>query len=374
MKSRPRRRCRVVIAGGGTAGHVLPGLAIAQALVDRGVVEGSDDVHFVGSRRGIERTLVPTAGFPLTLLPGRGIQRRLAVANVGAILGLGLAGLRAVALLVRHRPAAVVALGGYASVPCGIAAVLLRIPMVVAEQNAVPGAANRLLGRFARACAVPAEGTGLPRAVVTGNPVRAEVRERAAGAGRESARADHGLDDRPFVVVFGGSLGARRINQAVFEAMREWDGEQIVVHHVLGSRDWNDPTFVRHAAAPSVAHHVVEYEHDLPTALAAADLVLCRSGATTVAELGVIGVPSLLMPLPGAPGDHQTANARLLADVGGAVLLPDAEIDGGRLRTELSLLLGDAGRRRAMALAAAGVGIPDAADRVADLVEEHARG
>ena len=294
-------------------------------------------------------------------------------ANVGALLGLVLACVRAVALLLRRRPRAVVALGGYASIPCGLAAVLLRIPLIVAEQNAVPGAANRLLGRFARACAVPAEGTGLQRSVVTGNPVRAEVRARSAGAGRAAARRFHGLDDRPFVVVFGGSLGARRINQAMFEAMQDWDGGEIVVHHVLGSRDWNDPGFVRHPAGPNVDHRVVEYEHDLPTALAAADLVLCRSGATSVAELGVIGIPSLLVPLPGAPDDHQTANAHLLADAGGARILPDAEVDGTRLRAELAALLSDSVRREEMARAAGGVGIPDAADRVVDLLLEHSR-
>ncbi len=339
----------VVVAGGGTAGHVLPGVAIARALVDRGVVETPEEVRMVGSRRGIERSLVPAAGFPLVLLPGRGIQRRLTPANVGAVLG-------------------------YASVPCGLAAVLLRIPIVVAEQNAVPGAANRLLGRFARACAVPAATTGLPRAVVTGNPVRAEVARLADGAGRDAARVAHGLDDRPFLVVFGGSLGARRINRAVLEAVRDWDGEEIVVHHVLGRRDWADPSVERHAAAHAVEYRPVEYEDDLPTALAAADLVLCRSGATSVAELGVIGVPAVLVPLPGAPDDHQTANARLLSDVDAARLLPDAEVDGRRLRLLLTELLGDAPRRSRMADAAAATGRPDAADRVAELVEAHARG
>jgi len=364
----------VVVAGGGTAGHVLPGVAIARALVDRGVVEAPEEVRMVGSRRGIERSLVPAAGFPLVLLPGRGIQRRLTPANVGAVLGLLAAFLRAVLLLLRRRPRVVVALGGYASVPCGLAAALLRIPIVVAEQNAVPGAANRLLGRFARACAVPAATTGLPRAVVTGNPVRAEVARLADGAGRDAARVAHGLDDRPFLVVFGGSLGARRINRAVLEAVRDWDGEEIVVHHVLGRRDWADPSVERHAAAHAVEYRPVEYEDDLPTALAAADLVLCRSGATSVAELGVIGVPAVLVPLPGAPDDHQTANARLLSAVDAARLLPDAEVDGRRLRLLLTELLGDAPLRSRMADAAAATGRPDAADRVAELVEAHARG
>ena len=160
----------------------------------------------------------------------------------------------------------------------------------------------------------------------------------------------------------------------MFEAIQDWDGGAIIVHHVLGSRDWNDPGFIRAPAGPHVEHRVVEYEHALPTALAAADLVVCRSGATSVAELGVIGIPSLLVPLPGAPGDHQTATARLLAAAGGARILPDAEVDGTRLRAELADLLGDPVRRQAMARAAVGVGIPDAADRVVDLVLEHSRG
>ena len=162
-----------IVAGGGTAGHVVPGLAIAEELVRRGVPR--QKVHYVGSARGIETRLVPEAGFPLTVLPGRGIQRRLTLANVGAVLGLVGAVITGIRLVRRLRPAVVVGLGGYASVPCVIGAILWRVPIVVAEQNAVPGAANRLAGRFAKACAVSFEGTDLPNAVWTGNPVRPEV-------------------------------------------------------------------------------------------------------------------------------------------------------------------------------------------------------
>src|SRR5579885_2749189 len=152
-----------VIAGGGTAGHVVPGLAVARALVERG--HPASSIHWVGSRRGSEGRTVPAAGFEVTLLPGRGIQRRLTVENVGAVAGLAEAQARALALLRARRPSVVLTLGGWASVSCALAAASLRIPLVVAEQNAVPSASNRLVGRFAAACAVPFPGTPLPHAV-----------------------------------------------------------------------------------------------------------------------------------------------------------------------------------------------------------------
>ena len=163
----------IVIAGGGTAGHILPGLSIASALVDRG--EPLDRLLWIGSERGQESTLVPPSGIELIVLPGRGIQRRLTPANVGAVFGLVVAAVRAFWIVGRRRPAVVLSLGGYASVAAAAAAVVWRVPLVLAEQNAVAGAANRWLGRFARAAAVPFDGTGLPRATVTGNPVRDEI-------------------------------------------------------------------------------------------------------------------------------------------------------------------------------------------------------
>ena len=365
------RRGGILIAGGGTAGHVLPGLAVATALVERGVVASRSDVHLVGSRRGVEVELVPEAGFGLTVLSGRGIQRRLTPANVGALIGLLLGFLRAFLLLVRARPRVVLSLGGYASIPCGLAAVVLRVPLVVAEQNAVPGAANRLLGRFARACAVSFADTALPRPDLTGNPVRAAI--RSAVGTRSEARDRIGVDDRPLLVAFGGSLGARRINCAVADFVEGWSGAPLVVRHVVGTRGWATGEMAT-AVPAGVEYSAVAYEHDMPTLLAAADLVVCRSGATSVAELAVLGVPSVLVPLPGAPGDHQTANARHLAGSGGAVLLADTDLDGSALEEVLGELLSDAGRRDAMAEAARCMAIPDAADRVVDLILRHAAG
>ena len=364
-----------VIAGGGTGGHVVPAVAIGKALVERGHPAGT--IHFVGSKRGIEGRLVPAAGFELTLLPGRGIARRLTLDNLGAVLGLMSALVRAVALLRRLRPAVVITVGGYASVACATAAAILRIPLVVAEQNAVPGLANRLAGRFARACAVSFEGTPLPRAVYTGNPVRAEIVEiDRSQSGREKARESLGIPPgRIVVAVAGGSLGARRINEATVGLAHLWGSRaDVAIRHVVGERDFEQIS----AGAPEppaggLVYQLVRFEERMDLLLTAADIAVQRAGASTVAELAVAGVPSVLIPLPGAPGDHQTMNAKRLADAGAAVLLPDAETDAGRLAAEIEHLSADRGRLEAMALAAKALGQPRAADSVAALAEENAR-
>lgn len=364
-----------VVAGGGTAGHVLPALAAVRALIARGHPPAS--IHFVGSARGLEARLVPEAGLPLTLLPGRGIARRLTAANAGAVVGLARAVARALVLVARMRPAVVLSVGGYASVPCSAAAAALRVPLVVHEQNAVPGLANRLAGRVARASAVSFPGTRLPRAVLTGNPVRPEVLAvDRSPAGRASARAALGLPgDHVVVAVFGGSLGARRINEVTARLVRAWeDRAGVAVRHVVGSRDWA-------AAAHSLpsppegglVYQAVEYEERMPLLLAAADVCVCRAGGTTVAELSALGVPAVLVPFPAAPNDHQTANAAALVSAGAAVLVPDAELTPERLAAELEPLLADPARLAAMGEAARRLGRPDAAERVAALVEEHAR-
>jgi UDP-N-acetylglucosamine--N-acetylmuramyl-(pentapeptide) pyrophosphoryl-undecaprenol N-acetylglucosamine transferase len=381
----PARRGRTfaVIAGGGTAGHVLPGVAIGLALVARG--HAPESIHFVGSDRGIERRLVPEAGFPLTVLPGRGIQRKLsarAIAdNAVALYGLARAAGRAFTLVRNERPRVLVALGGYASVPAAVAAAALRVPIVVAEQNAVPGAANRLVARVARRSAVSFPDTALPRAVFTGNPVRAEVRAIDRGRDRARARAKLGIDDgRLLVAVFGGSLGARRINDAVLGAAERWiDRGDVALRHVIGERDWDRyrdrADALAAAGGPArIQYQPVVYEDDMPTLYAAADIALCRSGATSVAELAAVGLPSVLVPLPGAPGDHQSANARYLVDAGAAVLLPDPQCDARRVDAEVGGLLREPALLARMAAAARSVARPDAGDDVARIVDEIAEG
>ncbi len=369
----PAPRCWAIVAGGGTAGHVLPGLAVAGVLASRG--HPPESVHFVGSARGLEARLVPEAGFPVTLLPGRGIQRRLTLDNIGAAWGLLRAFWKGIGLVRHMRPAVVLTLGGYASLACVVGAWLWRVPVVVTEQNARAGAANRLAGRIARACAVPFDETDLPRKVVTGNPVRPEVLAVDRVAGRRAARAELGVDDdRTMVAVVTGSLGSRRVNEAVVAALPAWaDRTDVAIRHVIGTRDFDREGSPTPLPVPGLAYERIRYEDRMDLVLTAADLMIGRSGGTTVAELAEVGLASVLVPLPGAPRDHQTANAGPLARAGGAILVPDAELDGDRLLAEVTPLLDDPARLVAMGAAARTLARPDAADRVADLVEEHAR-
>lgn len=372
-------RTFAVIAGGGTAGHVVPGLAIGQALVARG--HDRSTIRFVGSRRGIDRRIIEPEGFPLTLMPGRGIARSLSLANVGALAGLAVAVAQSVVVLLRLRPKVVVSMGGYAAAPCGLVAGLLRIPLVLAEQNAVPTATHRLLARFATASAVPFEGTPMPKPTVTGNPVRREILEiDTSASGAQRARQALGLPvDRFVLVAFGGSLGARSINTAVWELARRWiDRDDVAIRHAVGERDWHlldsQSLAGRAQGEPGgLVYQPVRYEEQMATLLAAADFAVCRSGGS-VAELAVARLPAVLVPLPIAPFDHQTENAKALVGAGGAFLVADPDLDADRLAAIIEPLIGDRATLDKMAQALASVARPDAADRVAALAEEVARG
>ncbi len=367
-----------LVAGGGTAGHVLPGISIATEIVRRGAPRTA--VGFVGSARGVETRLVPEAGFNLTALPGRGLQRRLTpsgvAANAAAAAALARAFAQALRVIRRHKPAVVVGLGGYASVACGVAAAVLRVPLVITEQNAVPGLANRVLGRIAAGAATAFDSTPLRGATCTGTPVRSEVLAVDRSKGRAAARAALGVaDGQRMVAVFGGSLGARTINEAVAGALQRWhDRDDLHVRHIAGRRDY-DYLSRRVGADPqrAVSYELVAYEDDMASVYAAADLVVARAGATTVAEVAAAGVPTVLVPLPGAPGDHQSANARRLEAVGGAVRVADEDLDGLRLATEVDALLADPARLDAMAAAARSLARPDAAAAVVDLIQRCAR-
>jgi undecaprenyldiphospho-muramoylpentapeptide beta-N-acetylglucosaminyltransferase len=357
------------VTGGGTGGHVYPALAIADALVERGHPRGS--IRFVGARRGLEATAVPDAGYEVELLGGRGLRRsmrpRAIAANVGAVFGLVGAFARAFHLVGRHRPRVVLGVGGYASFPCILAARLRRVPAVVHEQNAAPGLANRWAVRLGAHAAVSLPGTPLPGAITTGNPVRAAmttVRRRP-----DSAPA--------LVAVVGGSLGAGRLNDAALGLYGRWRGRSDVsIRHVAGPRGYDgcmERLTALRRGTDTLTYELVRYEDDMPALYARTTVLVGRAGAVTCAELAVTGTPSVLVPLPGAPDDHQTRNAEALVTAGAAVLVPDGELDGERLDAEIQVLLDDPARLDAMSEGAGSVGRPDAAARVADLVEETAR-
>jgi UDP-N-acetylglucosamine--N-acetylmuramyl-(pentapeptide) pyrophosphoryl-undecaprenol N-acetylglucosamine transferase len=282
-----------------------------------------------------------------------------------------------------------VVVGGYASFPAGLAALVLRVPTVLVNTDAVPGAVNALLGRFASVNAVAFPGTDLPRAEVTGTPVRPELGalDRSQG-GQEEARAMLGLPlRRRTLAAVGGSLGSRRINGAVAELARRWSArDDLSLYHVTGRRDYAEFALPEPAGeggasgegdartTPAGLHYqVVPFEERMPEVYRSVDLCVCRAGAMTVAELLVAGVPAILVPLPGAPRDHQTRNAQALVAGGAAILVPDAECTAERLEHELLGLLSDPSRLATMRAAARALGHPDAAAKVAELVDAHAR-
>jgi UDP-N-acetylglucosamine--N-acetylmuramyl-(pentapeptide) pyrophosphoryl-undecaprenol N-acetylglucosamine transferase len=375
-----------LVAGGGTGGHLVPALAVARAL---GEDLGPGAVGMVGARRGLDAELLAGQGIPVTLLPGRGITRRLdarsVLSNLGAVLSLGAAFVGALALVLRYRPAVVVAMGGYASVPTALAAAVVGIPVVLVNVDAVPGAANRVVGRFARAAAVAFEGTALPRAVVTGAPVRSVVVDSARPDSRARAKARDALGipgDRLVVGAVGGSLGSKTVNEAVIGLAALWvTRTDVALYHVVGNRDWawaaqaepKPGSGTGSGTGGGLWYRQVPYEQHMELFYQAADVVVSRAGANTVAELAVIGVPAILVPLPGAPGDHQSANAAVLARVGGAVVVADSQCSAPRLAQEIDALASDPGRLDAMGVAAAGVGRPDAVAAVAALARSHAR-
>jgi UDP-N-acetylglucosamine--N-acetylmuramyl-(pentapeptide) pyrophosphoryl-undecaprenol N-acetylglucosamine transferase len=350
-----------ILAGGGTGGHTYPAIAVAQELALRG-----HRVRFVGGKRGIEGGAVTEAGFPIDLLPGRGLQRRLTLENVGALWGALRAFVSALAIVRRYRPRIVVGFGGYASLPCVVAARVLRVPTVVHEQDVAPGLANRIGVRLGARPAVSLPGTPLPGAVLTGNPVRASF----AAITRAPSAAP------ALLAVFGGAQGARTINRAALGCYDRWRARRdLAVHHVCG-RGQLDACERELAAArrdgDALHYELVGYEEHMDSLLARATLAVCRSGAGTVAELTAVGVPAVLVPLPGAPSDHQARNAQTLERAGAAVMLRDGDCDPQRLDALVAELFAAPDRLHAMGDAARALGRLDAAAKLADLVEEHA--
>lgn len=320
-----RRRIHAVIAGGGTAGHVLPALAVADSLVDRG--HRVADIHYIGARRGIEAELLPGTGYPYTLLDVIGLQRRLTVRNL-AFAPLLLRSIAQVRLLFRRvRPAVVVSVGGYASLPAVIAARVARIPVVVVSYDRRPGRASALAARWAVASAVAFPGSPLPRAVVTGAPVRREILAVDRATQRVEARSRLGIDDGRFLlVVVGGSLGSGVLNSITARYLADHAADAaLAVYHVTGRRDVaGEPTGDGDPDARAW-YERVEFAHDMATLYAAADLWLGRGGASTVHEVAATGTPAVLVPWSGAAEDHQVDNVRWLSERGAAVLVDEED-------------------------------------------------
>jgi UDP-N-acetylglucosamine--N-acetylmuramyl-(pentapeptide) pyrophosphoryl-undecaprenol N-acetylglucosamine transferase len=330
--------CDAVVTGGGTSGHALPAIAIMDRLVAAGHAPGS--LHYVGTERGIEARLLPPTGYAYTLLDVVGLQRSLSLRNLAFVPKLVRATWRARRLLRDLRPAVVVNVGGYASMPATFAARLCRIPVVVVSYDLRPGLASKLSARFAAACAAAFPDSPLPRARTTGAPIRPEI--IAIDRTRDRAAAREALDipaDRFVVTVFGGSLGAKAINDAVLGAVEvRSDRTDLSVHHVVGDR-WLAEMPPSRTDPAAIMYRVIGYEDRMPQLYAASDLMVTRAGASTIAELAATGTPAIVVPWPDAAENHQLGNARTLADVGGAVLLEQRDLTAeslGRLIDDLA--------------------------------------
>jgi UDP-N-acetylglucosamine--N-acetylmuramyl-(pentapeptide) pyrophosphoryl-undecaprenol N-acetylglucosamine transferase len=355
---------RILIAGGGTGGHIIPALAIADELKSRHGAE----ILFVGTARGLESRLVPQAGYPLQLIRVGQLNNVSLATRARTLLDLPLGFLQCISLLRRFRPAAVIGVGGYASGPVMGAAILLRIPTLAFEPNAVPGLANRLVGKRVNAAAVnfaPAA-QYFRGAQVTGIPVRAEffrLAPRPAGA-------------PPHLLVFGGSQGARVLNTTMPQIAAALLAAipHLTILHQAGARHAESTLAAYQASgAPPDRWQVAAFLDDMPQRFAAADLVLARSGASTVAELAAAGKPAVLIPFPQAADDHQRRNAEVMAQAEAADLLPEADLTSQKLENLLAALLAQPEKLRAMSDNARTLAHPDAAERIAAMVMEIAQ-
>jgi UDP-N-acetylglucosamine--N-acetylmuramyl-(pentapeptide) pyrophosphoryl-undecaprenol N-acetylglucosamine transferase len=357
---------RVLLAGGGTAGHTSPLLATADALRRR---HPDLEITCLGTARGLETTLIPAAGYPLELVSPVPLSRRIDADLFRTPGRLRTAVRETVAVLDRVRPDVVVGFGGYVSVPAYLAARRRHLPLVVHEGNALPGIANKLGARLTRHVATSFRGTRLPHAIVTGLPIRRMIATLDRAALRSEGRAAFGLDSVfPTLLVTGGSQGARRLNTSVSAAAHAFAEAGVQVLHVAGPKGEVDVEQV-----PGAPPYIVQqYVDRMDLAYAAADAVVCRAGSNTVTEVAGVGLPAVFVPLPIGNGE-QALNARPVVDAGGALLVADAAFTPEWVRTHVPALLRDPVRLATMSRAAAGVMPLDADEKLADLIEAAAR-
>jgi UDP-N-acetylglucosamine--N-acetylmuramyl-(pentapeptide) pyrophosphoryl-undecaprenol N-acetylglucosamine transferase len=348
----------IVFAGGGTGGHLFPALAVAEELRRR---RPAASINFIGSKRGLEQVLVPRAGYKLRSLGLWGLKGKGHLARIKAAIAAGIAVLRCAGWFLISRPRLVIGVGGYASGPAVLAAWLLKIKTMVLEQNHFPGATNRFLAPRADAVCVPSadarERLGCP-AHITGNPVRAEFREIGDPPG----------GTRLSILIFGGSQGSRSINQALPRILQNLSSETTTpqVVHQTGATD-ESSVRAAYSGYPVELIDVQPFIEDMPAHLAAADLAICRAGATTVAELAAGSRGAILIPLPHAADDHQRHNAETLSSVGAARIVSDRELESGMLGGMIEELAGDPDITRQMGKAAGSLDLPHATQRIAEI-------
>ncbi|MEP5764443.1 MAG: undecaprenyldiphospho-muramoylpentapeptide beta-N-acetylglucosaminyltransferase [Halieaceae bacterium] len=356
------RSQNIAVFAGGTGGHVYPALAVAAELARRGY-----SLHWFGTERGLEARVVPAAGLPLHTLRVQGIRGKGALSRLQGLFAVFGALWQALRELHRLRPVCALGMGGYVSGPAGLAAWLLRIPLVIHEQNSVAGTTNRLLHRAASRVltAYPSAFDEQVTVSQVGNPVRADL----LALGERSDYAFDGVRALQLLIV-GGSLGARAINEILPAALELLPaGTRVKLRHQTGPAHC-DAVRALYGSRPGCEVEVLPFIEDMASAYEWADLVLCRAGALTVAELSIMGRPSVLVPLPHAIDNHQAVNAQWLAEQGAAVLLAQSDMTAEGLAELISGLADSPGRLSAMAHAARLAAMPEATDKVADICEE----
>ena len=347
---------RAILAGGGTGGHVIPALSIANELKKNYAAE----VLFIGTARGIENRLVPAAGYPLKLVRVGALKNVSILTRAKTAFDLPRALWDASRMLNEFAPDVVIGVGGYASGPAMLAAVVKHVPTLAFEPNVVPGFANRVVARFVSGAAVHFAETAkyFRHAEVTGVPVRQAFLEIAPKRG-----------GTPTLLVFGGSQGAHAINDAMIRCLPELRRQSPAIHiiHQTGERDYNDALNAYRSLVPGTEPfaEVFKFIEDMPAAFARADLVVCRSGASTVAEIAAAGKPAIFVPFPRAADDHQRVNAEALARAGAAVVVEESRLEGVWLAETISALLGDSSRLARMSEAARALAHPNAARDIA---------
>jgi UDP-N-acetylglucosamine--N-acetylmuramyl-(pentapeptide) pyrophosphoryl-undecaprenol N-acetylglucosamine transferase len=330
-----------VIAGGGTSGHVLPAIAIAESLVDSGI--DLQQIYYTGAQRGIETDLIPPTAIRHTFFDVVGLSRSISLKalrnNFSFASRLFKARRQAVALFKNELPKVVVSVGGYASLPAVLAARKLDIPIVVVSYDRIPGRSSKLTSRFAQATAVAFPSSELRRAVMTGAPVRRVIRNIDRVQDRSAARRRLGVaDDSFFIGVIGGSLGSLMLNNAVSEFVKEFkDDSQLALRHVVGPRFMKSYTNPIADSEATMMYQVVAYEENMADIYASVDLLIGRGGAGTIADVATAGVPAILIPWKDAADDHQTANVQYLSESGAAILLLEEQVERDLSRTIVEL-------------------------------------
>jgi UDP-N-acetylglucosamine--N-acetylmuramyl-(pentapeptide) pyrophosphoryl-undecaprenol N-acetylglucosamine transferase len=371
MTPRSAGSLSVVLAGGGTGGHIEPMLALADALRRRSTADAEVAITCLGTSRGMETRLVPARGYDLRLIPPVPLPRKPSV-DLLRVPGRVWRSVSETRALLRELEAdVVVGFGGYVALPAYLAARRASVPVVVHEQNALPGLANRIGARLAARVAVTFPGTPLHRGEQVGMPLRTAISTLDRPGQRAEARAQFGLDaDRPTLLVFGGSQGAASLNRAAVSAADALGAAGIQVLHARGPK--NADVTVAPRPAGSAPYVVVDYLERMDLAYAAADLALCRAGAVTVAELSAVGLPGAFVPLPIGNGE-QRRNALPVVEAGGGLLVEDADLGPAWIEEHLVPLLSDPEALAGYARHAAAAGTPDADERLADIVLAVAR-